>query len=112
MCTTRDALAGGLPTFLDISRLVLERGRGVCVHVAVSRAFSVFISSHPPPSNFDASVVEEDTWVRQLHANRKRLLFMGDDTWQSMFPEQYFSRAFFYPSFDVKVRGLKRNDSM
>ena len=57
-------------------------------------------------SNFDASVVEEDTWVRQLHQNGKRLLFVGDDTWQSMFPAKYFSRAFFYPSFDVKVRAL------
>ncbi len=57
----------------------------------------------PVSSNFDASVVEEDTWVRQLHQNGKRLLFMGDDTWQSMFPAEYFSRAFFYPSFDVKV---------
>jgi phosphatidylinositol glycan class O len=90
---------GGLPTFLDVGRW------GLWLRGVVRRFWVLFYeaTNDQPCSNFDAAVVEEDTWVRQLHRNGKKLLFMGDDTWQSMFPEEYFSRAFFYPSFDVKV---------
>jgi GPI ethanolamine phosphate transferase 3 subunit O len=71
---------GGLPTFADIS------------------------------GNFGGASIEEDTWVNQLSRlsastrgllRRKRLAFVGDDTWIDLFPTQ-FDDAHPFPSFNTR----------
>ncbi|KAM6471347.1 GPI ethanolamine phosphate transferase 3 isoform 2-T2 [Liasis olivaceus] len=52
-------------------------------------------------SNFASYAVREDNLVWQLAHNGKKVVFMGDDTWDGLFP-QAFHRAFFFPSFNVK----------
>lgn len=37
-------------------------------------------------SNFAGSSIEEDNWVAQAQRHGKRVAFMGDDTWTSLFP--------------------------
>ena len=43
--------------------------------------------------------VAEDTFVRQLMRNGKNVVFIGDDTWDGLFPNQ-FHRSYFYPSLE------------
>ncbi|CAM9644470.1 unnamed protein product [Chrysoparadoxa australica] len=52
-------------------------------------------------NNFHGPEIEEDNWVQQLVDAGKRLTFMGDDTWTSLFPRQ-FQRSFPYPSFNTR----------
>ena len=49
-------IAGGLPTFIDIS------------------------------SNFASASIKEDNIIYQLLSNRKRVTFIGDDTWDMLYP--------------------------
>uniref|UniRef100_A0A5S6QEN9 GPI ethanolamine phosphate transferase 3, catalytic subunit n=1 Tax=Trichuris muris TaxID=70415 RepID=A0A5S6QEN9_TRIMR len=51
-------------------------------------------------SNFAGSAIEEDNIIDQLIAQGRKVVFMGDDTWLSLFPHQ-FTKAFPFPSFDV-----------
>lgn len=74
---------GGLPTFIDFR------------------------------DNFHSPEVAEDNWVAQVKdraARRRRtdkgegggeLVFMGDDTWTSLYPT-YFSRSYPFPSFNTR----------
>ncbi|XP_066471206.1 GPI ethanolamine phosphate transferase 3 [Tiliqua scincoides] len=52
-------------------------------------------------SNFASHAVHEDNLLAQLAANGRRVVFLGDDTWQGLFPRA-FARAHFFPSFNVK----------
>ncbi|XP_053264491.1 GPI ethanolamine phosphate transferase 3 [Podarcis raffonei] len=52
-------------------------------------------------SNFASYAIQEDNLVWQLAQNGKRVVFMGDDTWDGLFP-QAFHRSYFFPSFNVK----------
>ncbi|XP_029108835.1 GPI ethanolamine phosphate transferase 3 [Scleropages formosus] len=52
-------------------------------------------------NNFASSAVLEDNLVRQLARAGKRVVFMGDDTWESLFPNQFY-RSLPFPSFNVK----------
>ena len=61
---------GSLPTFIDVS------------------------------SNFGSYDIKEDNIVDQLLANNKTVIFAGDDTWMSLFPDR-FSQSYPFPSFDV-----------
>jgi len=61
---------GSLPTFIDVS------------------------------NNFGSYSVEEDNIIDQLVGNGKRVAFMGDDTWTSLYPDR-FSRSVPFSSFDV-----------
>lgn len=63
---------GSLPTFIDISQ------------------------------NFDSSEIMEDNFITQMKRMNKSIVFMGDDTWDSIYPNQ-FTRSYPYPSFNVKV---------
>lgn len=36
-----------------------------------------------------------------LAASGRRVVFMGDDTWEGLFPKMFF-RSYFFPSFNVK----------
>nr|XP_033792131.1 GPI ethanolamine phosphate transferase 3 isoform X2 [Geotrypetes seraphini]XP_033792141.1 GPI ethanolamine phosphate transferase 3 isoform X2 [Geotrypetes seraphini]XP_033792147.1 GPI ethanolamine phosphate transferase 3 isoform X2 [Geotrypetes seraphini]XP_033792156.1 GPI ethanolamine phosphate transferase 3 isoform X2 [Geotrypetes seraphini] len=62
---------GSLPTFIDMS------------------------------NNFASNAIMEDNLIDQLVQNGKRVVFMGDDTWDGLFPKKFF-KSFFFPSFNVK----------
>ena len=63
--------AGSLPTFIDISQ------------------------------NFASSEIVEDNVIDQLRRMKKDIVFMGDDTWESIYPDR-FKRTYPFPSFNVK----------
>lgn len=52
-------------------------------------------------SSFSAAAVTEDNLIDQLVAARRRLAFVGDDTWMQLFPTQ-FASALPFPSFNVQ----------
>ncbi|XP_074851980.1 GPI ethanolamine phosphate transferase 3, catalytic subunit isoform X2 [Carettochelys insculpta] len=52
-------------------------------------------------SNFATYAIEEDNLLSQLVQNGRRVVFMGDDTWDGLFPQTFF-RSYFFPSFNVK----------
>ena len=54
-------------------------------------------------SNFHSSAISTDSLLHQFAARGPtwRSVFMGDDTWLSLYP-QHFSSAYPYPSFNVK----------
>ncbi|KAM6985257.1 GPI ethanolamine phosphate transferase 3 [Aplochiton taeniatus] len=52
-------------------------------------------------NNFASSAISEDNLVHQLGESGKRVVFMGDDTWESLFPKK-FHRSLPFPSFNVK----------
>jgi phosphatidylinositol glycan class O len=62
---------GSLPTFLDIK------------------------------DNMHSSEIMEDNIIKQMHQQQKNIVFMGDDTWDSLYPS-YFHRKFSFDSFVVK----------
>ncbi|XP_041100164.1 GPI ethanolamine phosphate transferase 3-like isoform X1 [Polyodon spathula] len=52
-------------------------------------------------SNFGTNAIQEDNLIHQLRQNGKRVVFMGDDTWENLFPNQ-FHQSLPFPSFIVK----------
>lgn len=52
-------------------------------------------------SNFASSEIKEDNIIDQLIRNHKSAIFMGDDTWDALYPGR-FKRNYPFPSFDVK----------
>ncbi|KAI8359338.1 hypothetical protein B0O80DRAFT_494892 [Mortierella sp. GBAus27b] len=55
-------------------------------------------------SNFASSALKEDNWLAQFEASRgmDRILFMGDDTWTSLFPTALTANnSHAFPSFDT-----------
>lgn len=52
-------------------------------------------------SNFASYAIQEDNLLSQLVQNGRRVVFMGDDTWDGLFPQKFF-RSYFFPSFNVK----------
>ncbi|XP_058927641.1 GPI ethanolamine phosphate transferase 3 isoform X1 [Kogia breviceps] len=52
-------------------------------------------------SNFASYAIAEDNLIKQLTSTGRRVVFMGDETWNDLFPGA-FSQAFFFPSFDVR----------
>ena len=61
---------GSIPTFIDIS------------------------------SNFASYEIDEDNIIDQMIDRGRKVVFAGDDTWLSLFPNR-FTRNYSYPSFDV-----------
>ena len=61
---------GSIPTFIDIS------------------------------SNFASPEIDEDNIIDQMINRGRKVVFAGDDTWLSLFPNR-FTRTYPYPSFDV-----------
>ncbi|KAG5884969.1 hypothetical protein JTB14_000362 [Gonioctena quinquepunctata] len=51
-------------------------------------------------SNFATSEINEDNIIDQLIKHDHRVVFMGDDTWNGLYPNR-FTRNFPYPSFNV-----------
>ena len=52
-------------------------------------------------ANFASAEISEDNLIDQFVRCGKNVTFMGDDTWQSLFPGR-FSKSFPFPSFNVK----------
>jgi phosphatidylinositol glycan class O len=53
-------------------------------------------------SNFAGTAIEEDNILMQLRAGGKRIVHLGDDTWDSLFPGYFESNLSHpYPSLDV-----------
>ncbi|XP_058473861.1 GPI ethanolamine phosphate transferase 3 [Solea solea] len=52
-------------------------------------------------NNFASSAILEDNLIHQLGQIGKRVVFMGDDTWESLFPKKFY-RCLPFPSFNVK----------
>ncbi|XP_017784023.1 PREDICTED: GPI ethanolamine phosphate transferase 3 [Nicrophorus vespilloides] len=51
-------------------------------------------------SNFATHEIDEDNIIDQIHKHGYNAVFMGDDTWDGLYPNR-FIRNFPYPSFDV-----------
>ncbi|CAB3369586.1 Hypothetical predicted protein [Cloeon dipterum] len=51
-------------------------------------------------SNFASSEIAEDNFLDQLNRSGRSVVFMGDDTWTSLYPNR-FKREYPYPSFNV-----------
>ncbi|PFX20099.1 GPI ethanolamine phosphate transferase 3 [Stylophora pistillata] len=51
-------------------------------------------------SNFASSNITEENIISQLTSLKKKITFMGDDTWGSLFPDS-FHKSFPFPSFNV-----------
>ena len=64
------SFSGSLPTFVDAGR------------------------------NFASSNITEDHIISQLKSLQKNITFMGDDTWESLFPG-LFHKSYPFPSFNV-----------
>ncbi|GLD98474.1 hypothetical protein PINS_up007171 [Pythium insidiosum] len=59
------------------------------------------------------STITEDNLLHQMHAAKRPIVFMGDDTWQSLYAS-LFTRAYAFDSFNVKDlhsvdRGVERH---
>ncbi|RDD40694.1 GPI ethanolamine phosphate transferase 3 [Trichoplax sp. H2] len=52
-------------------------------------------------SNFQSSQISEDNFIHQLRQLNKTIVFMGDDTWEGLYPN-VFHRSHPFPSFNVK----------
>ncbi|KAM7393161.1 hypothetical protein PAMA_008015 [Pampus argenteus] len=52
-------------------------------------------------NNFASSAIFEDNLIHQFGQEGKRVVFMGDDTWESLFPKKFY-RSLPFPSFNVK----------
>ncbi|XP_069780362.1 GPI ethanolamine phosphate transferase 3 isoform X2 [Narcine bancroftii] len=52
-------------------------------------------------SNFASPAIEEDNLIQQLVQNKKKVVFMGDDTWEGLFPNKFFA-SFPFASFNVR----------
>ena len=52
-------------------------------------------------NNFASSEIDEDNIISQLVGQGKKVTFMGDDTWVTLFPNSFY-KSFPFPSFDVK----------
>ena len=64
----------------------------------VTGGLPVFIDAG---KNFGGDAIVEDNWVEQFHRLGRKTVFTGDDTWMSLFPDQ-FSTEIPFPSFNVK----------
>lgn len=51
--------------------------------------------------NFASEEIKDDNWVVQMGNTGRKAVFMGDDTWMSMYPRS-FAKSYPYPSFEVR----------
>ena len=52
--------------------------------------------------NFNSYIIEEDNLLNQFSVSNRSIIFMGDDTWTTLFEEKVFEKMYPYPSFNVK----------
>ncbi|KAJ3372185.1 mannose-ethanolamine phosphotransferase gpi13 [Kappamyces sp. JEL0680] len=51
-------------------------------------------------SNFASAALREDNLIEKILGQGKRIVSLGDDTWDRLFPSS-INESYFYPSFDV-----------
>ncbi|CAG9538977.1 unnamed protein product [Cercopithifilaria johnstoni] len=51
-------------------------------------------------SNFAGAAILEDNWIDEIIVTNRSIVMVGDDTWISLYPEQ-FKRRYHLPSFDI-----------
>lgn len=83
-----------LPLSVDPPTTTLQRLKGL-----TTGSLPTFIDMS---LNFYSPIITEDNIIRQMKYLNKCVVFMGDDTWSSIFPN-HFTKSFPYPSFNVKV---------
>ena len=52
-------------------------------------------------ANFQSAEITEDNIIDQMRRQNKNIIFLGDDTWMSLFPNRFY-KHYEFPSFDVK----------
>ena len=62
-------------------------------------------------SNFAGSAVTEDSWIEQATRVGKRVAFVGDDTWLTIFPESAFAPNLTFPFDSFNVEDLDTVDN-
>lgn len=61
-----------------------------------------------------SSAIAEDNLLRQMRAQGRGIVFMGDDTWDALYGDAFFTRKYAFDSFNVKDldtvdRGVQRH---
>jgi phosphatidylinositol glycan class O len=51
--------------------------------------------------NFNSKRIVEDSLMKQWKLNTRRMVMLGDDTWMKLFPSDYFTTSYPFPSFDT-----------
>ncbi|KZV87282.1 alkaline phosphatase-like protein [Exidia glandulosa HHB12029] len=80
-------------SFVDPPTTTLQRIKGI-----TTGSLSTFVDMG---SNFGGSEITEDSLIVQLARARRRMVFMGDDTWLTVYPTA-FERKFPFDSFNVE----------
>lgn len=89
---------GGLPTFADFRHNFHDS------HGGAANSEEGVVGGSSLNENDDEGTEGgewEDNLVDQLVTSGKRVVFMGDDTWEKLFPGR-FHRSFPFPSFNVR----------
>ncbi|KAI8977783.1 hypothetical protein BD414DRAFT_466676 [Trametes punicea] len=82
-------------TFSDPPTTTLQRLKGI-----TTGSLPTFIDMG---SNFGGSSINEDSFISQFQAAGKKIAFMGDDTWTTVFPHSFDPNMTFpYDSFNVE----------
>jgi phosphatidylinositol glycan class O len=80
-------------TYSDPPTTTMQRIKGI-----TTGSLPTFIDAG---ANFASTAIEEDSWISQLVAADKRVVFMGDDTWVNLFPAS-FHQSHPFDSFNVE----------
>lgn len=84
-----------VPFYADPPTTTLQRLKGL-----TTGGFPTFLEVKDDFDSHGMEITEDNILDLLLGAN-KSLVFMGDDTWMALYPQQ-FKRAFPFPSFNVK----------
>jgi phosphatidylinositol glycan class O len=91
-----------LPFIADPPTTTLQRLKGL-----TTGSLPTFIEAG---TNFAGTAIEEDNLVAQLRAAGKKLVQLGDDTWQAIFPD-HFDANLTHPYESLKVWDLHTVDN-
>ncbi|OJD16612.1 hypothetical protein AJ78_03252 [Emergomyces pasteurianus Ep9510] len=91
-----------LPFIADPPTTTLQRLKGL-----TTGTLPTFIEAG---SNFAGTAIDEDNLIAQLHNAGKRIVHLGDDTWQSLFPD-LFEPKLSHPYDSFNVRDLHTVDN-
>ncbi|PGH31283.1 phosphatidylinositol glycan, class O [[Emmonsia] crescens] len=91
-----------LPFIADPPTTTLQRLKGL-----TTGTLPTFIDAG---SNFAGTAIDEDNLIAQLHNAGKRIVHLGDDTWQALFPD-LFEADLSHPYDSFNVRDLHTVDN-
>ncbi|TFL07340.1 hypothetical protein BDV98DRAFT_557692 [Pterulicium gracile] len=89
-------------TYVDPPTTTLQRIKGI-----TTGSLPTFVDLG---NNFGAASIEEDSLIQQFKLAGKKLAFMGDDTWMSVFPDS-FDRNMTFPFDSFNVEDLHTVDN-